>query len=158
MVDKEEEQLVVVSEVREGTDLADPSSLFKDMKNRISEENGIAPSVIVIVKAKTIPKTTSGKISRSAVKQQYLQNELSILASIHSKPEEVDDEELRSLVCVRLWFVGMKPMEIEASSAHPSNLSPISEEANPEPEMMDLNLPSILNALPTVGHFPLVDV
>ena len=94
VVDKEEEQLIVVTETRECTD--DLDSLFKSMKNRISEENGITPSVIVVVKPKTIPKTTSGKISRSAVKQQYMQDELDVIAKVSYKPEEVNEQEIRS--------------------------------------------------------------
>ena len=96
VVDQEEEQLVVVTETREGSS-DNLESLFKNMKNRISEENGITPSVIVVVKPKTIPKTTSGKISRSAVKQQYLQHELEVIASVNYKPEEVNEQDIRSI-------------------------------------------------------------
>ena len=64
------------------------------MKNCISKENGISPSVIVIIANKTIAKTTSGKISRSMVKNLYLKKELQIKKEVRYEiGEEVEEEE-----------------------------------------------------------------
>ena len=67
-------------ELREGTYSSDDyQRIMKELQHVITSDNGLGFSELVIVAPKTIPKTTSGKISRSRVKKEYLGGTLSVV-------------------------------------------------------------------------------
>ncbi len=66
------ETLVVVAEINNSRGLPNPA----EITHAIQAECGISPHTIVFVPARTIAKTTSGKIARNLTRQRWLNNEL----------------------------------------------------------------------------------
>ncbi len=73
-----EERLVVVSEVRKRQDI-NLDDAVAAVRSAIAEVHNLQPYAVVFIKARTIPKTSSGKIRRRATREQYLNGELDIL-------------------------------------------------------------------------------
>lgn len=144
---EEEESLVVVLELREGN--YDPSkydAISKSLRSVISESNGISPKEIVFVAPKTIPKTTSGKISRSRCRDEYLKKSLQEVA--HITFADTDVKEASSLP------IDVQPMEIEATNGSriPGEvdvLPTITESVHNPSESDTVNLPSQLDKVDT---------
>ncbi len=69
------EKLVIVAETKDQNNLP-----YYKIKEEIIEKNAavldIVPDEIILVKARTIPKTSSGKLQRSACKQMYMDKKL----------------------------------------------------------------------------------
>ncbi|MES2740505.1 MAG: condensation domain-containing protein [Pseudomonadota bacterium] len=75
------EQLVIVAEPhRRCVDGAARERLFAAVREAVGEAADCAVDVIVLIAAATIPMTTSGKISRSGARRQYLDNTLHVVA------------------------------------------------------------------------------
>jgi fatty-acyl-CoA synthase len=70
--DKVTEQIVVAAEYREG----DPERIESDIVRAIQREVGLTVSEVVLIEAGSLPKTTSGKLQRSATRKQYLDGRL----------------------------------------------------------------------------------
>lgn len=81
-----QEVLVVVLELRSLLD--DYSGVVQQLRQVISEENGLVPFEIVIIQPKTIAKTTSGKISRHRVAMAYRSNTLQVLYRMQLQESE----------------------------------------------------------------------
>ncbi|NEN92720.1 MAG: aminotransferase class I/II-fold pyridoxal phosphate-dependent enzyme [Okeania sp. SIO3H1] len=74
------ESLVIVQEVkREYLRKIDVTELSKRIRRAVFEEYELQVHEVVLIKTASIPKTSSGKIQRSACKQKYLNGELKIL-------------------------------------------------------------------------------
>jgi len=73
-----QEQLVIVQEV-ERCAPGDLRSLPELIRRAISAEHELAVAAIVLVKAGTIPKTSSGKIQRHACREAFLQGALAVV-------------------------------------------------------------------------------
>ncbi len=74
-----EEMVVVVQEVeRQATPLA-IDGLAAGMRAAVSEQHDLHVSVILFIKAGTLPKTSSGKVQRRACREQFLSGRLSII-------------------------------------------------------------------------------
>ena len=69
--------LVVMMDLRDG--LPNVETVVTQVRQAIAEENGLVPSEIVVIRPKTIAKTTSGKISRHRVLEEYLNGTLQVL-------------------------------------------------------------------------------
>jgi thioester reductase-like protein len=82
---EQEETLVVVAEMRNPQDLPDPA----EISHAIRTQCAIEPHTIVFVPARTIAKTTSGKIARSSTRQRWLRGELPALATHTNGTEHV---------------------------------------------------------------------
>lgn len=75
------EQLIVVAEPhRRCAGGAAQQSLFATVREAVREAADCAVDVIVLIAAATIPMTTSGKISRSGARRQYLDKTLEVIA------------------------------------------------------------------------------
>ncbi len=68
-----EGQVIVVVEPRAG---ADPSELPVLVRRAVADQVGLTPKRVVLVDPDTIPKTTSGKLRRSAVRDAFDRGEL----------------------------------------------------------------------------------
>ena len=66
------ETLVVVAEL-DGKDKVQYDEVVANIKRGIAKDHGLNPYSIVLIKAKTINKTTSGKIRRHAVRKSFLE-------------------------------------------------------------------------------------
>ena len=67
-----QEQLVILAEVRDPTSI--PPGLINNLKDRVGQIHGVRPSDIALLKPRTIPKTTSGKLRHSEAKQRWINN------------------------------------------------------------------------------------
>ena len=77
-----QEMLVYAAEVsctKISTEIA--SGLIDRIRNEVNRVHGVAPSVILLLEPRTIPKTTSGKIARQWVRRAYLEGTLKVLES-----------------------------------------------------------------------------
>lgn len=83
-VDLEGEALVIVAEVRNPKKLPDAGEIAR----RIRTQYYIEPHAVAFLPPRTIPKTTSGKISRSQTQKKWQEGELPVLASHLGAQEE----------------------------------------------------------------------
>ena len=65
------------------------------IKEAISRQHGLACHNIVLIEARTIPKTSSGKVQRRQCRQEYLDGKLAIVA--RNRAGAVAQEQLASL-------------------------------------------------------------
>jgi acyl-CoA synthetase (AMP-forming)/AMP-acid ligase II len=74
-----EERLVFVQEVgrREG---ARADEIFRAMREAIVERHDVQPFAIALIESGTIPKTTSGKLSRRPCREDFLGRKLALIA------------------------------------------------------------------------------
>ena len=81
----DEETLVVVAEVRSEHDLPEGSAVAREIRRH----GHVDPHTIVFVPPKSIPKTTSGKIQRSATRTLWRDGELTVWGSYlhHERPD-----------------------------------------------------------------------
>ena len=73
-----EEQLVIVHEVDAGC--SDPNSLIENVRESVIMSYDLQPYAIVLIKAGSILKTSSGKIQRNACRRAYIEQELDAIA------------------------------------------------------------------------------
>lgn len=72
------EQLVVVCEVERGPN-TNLDGIMDRIRKSVIAEHDIPPDVIVLVRANSVPKTSSGKIQRHACREQYIENKLTVI-------------------------------------------------------------------------------
>ena len=72
------ETLVVVAELRNPRRIADARAL----NQRLVQGLGISASTFVFIAARTIPKTSSGKIARHLARERWLERRLDVLAQV----------------------------------------------------------------------------
>ena len=70
------EELVVLQEVQRQTPPEKSFEIKCAIRQALAEDRAIKPHAIVLLKPNTIPKTTSGKIMRSACRADFLRNSL----------------------------------------------------------------------------------
>jgi fatty-acyl-CoA synthase len=69
------ERLVVAAEYREG----DPDTIETEIIRAVRRDVGLTVSEVVLIEAGSLPKTTSGKLQRSAARDQYLEGRLGLV-------------------------------------------------------------------------------
>jgi fatty-acyl-CoA synthase len=69
------EQIIVAAEYREG----DLETIESEIVRAVQREVGLTVSEIVLIEAGSLPKTTSGKLQRSATRDQYLEGTLGLV-------------------------------------------------------------------------------
>jgi len=80
-----DEKLVVICEIRKKVKKDEYKNIVTGIHRDISENFGINTFQIVLIKAKTIPKTSSGKIRRKMCKMFLLNNKLDIIYQWYDK-------------------------------------------------------------------------
>lgn len=75
-----EEKLVVAYEVLRKHKTMDFQPLFESVRKAILDHHQLATHAIVIMQPKSMPKTTSGKLQRTACRDRYLKNDLLVVA------------------------------------------------------------------------------
>jgi amino acid adenylation domain-containing protein len=74
-----EERLVIVQEV-DPRRQRDAASALAEVRRAISREHELQPYAVVLLRAGTVPKTSSGKVRRSACREMFLADELTAIA------------------------------------------------------------------------------
>jgi fatty-acyl-CoA synthase len=69
------ERLVVVAETR-AMEAMEKAALVGAIQERLADALGVPADVLLLVPPRTVPKTSSGKLRRSASREQYLKGEL----------------------------------------------------------------------------------
>jgi fatty-acyl-CoA synthase len=69
------EQIVVAAEYREG----EPETIESEIVRAVQHDLGLTVSEVALIEAGSLPKTTSGKLQRSATRDQYLNGTLGLL-------------------------------------------------------------------------------
>lgn len=115
-----EEKLVVIQEVeRSHLRRLKADEVFAVIRQRISEEHDLQVHAIALLKTATIPRTSSGKIQRSACRSAYLEGRFTTVAMwrqavvAESSPTTgaVDREGLRA------WFLGRLAERLQMPAA-----------------------------------------
>ena len=76
-----EERLIVVQELQiKGVEKTDPEEIIKLIRQSVTMRHGLDIYVVVLIKSRSIPKTSSGKIQRRACKNMFLNKKLKIIA------------------------------------------------------------------------------
>lgn len=76
---QDEEQLVVVQEVEARAKNLDLAAVVETVRQRVAEEHEIQVSTVVLIKAGTLSKTSSGKVQRRLCRTKYLARELTVI-------------------------------------------------------------------------------
>lgn len=113
-----EELIGIVQEVQKNSEAdLDSEQVFKSIRTAVSNVHDLQISSVTLIKAQTIPKTSSGKIQRRACKEGYLNGTLSVVAQwkqgdadkskpVHkqdgAKLTEVSDKKIREFILKRL--------------------------------------------------------
>ncbi len=74
------EHLVVVCEVERGRKSRDFDSVIGAIRSSVTQEHDLPPDAIVLVRAHSVPKTSSGKVQRHACKNAFNEGELLVIA------------------------------------------------------------------------------
>ncbi len=75
-----EEQLCIVQEIERTPDSSqDLDAVFTAIADAVTEQHGVAPYAVTLIPAGSIPKTTSGKIQRSACRRAFLDGSLKVI-------------------------------------------------------------------------------
>ena len=69
------ERLVVAAEYRNG----DPDTIEAEIVRAVQRDVGLTVSEVALIEAGSLPKTTSGKLQRSATREQYLEGTLGLV-------------------------------------------------------------------------------
>ena len=72
------EHLVVVSEVERGRNVS-TEGLIEKIRSAITAEHELPPDGVALIRARSVPKTSSGKIQRHECRKQYVARELPIV-------------------------------------------------------------------------------
>ncbi|MDX1387520.1 MAG: AMP-binding protein, partial [bacterium] len=87
-----EEKLVVVTEAdleKAGVSEKDYPALEREIRKAVAAEHDLDPHAIVLIKKGALPKTSSGKVRRSATCQEYLEGTLPVLHTFEAQaPKE----------------------------------------------------------------------
>ncbi len=109
---EDEEQLVVVQEVDARAKNLDVAAVVETVRQCVAEQHEIQVSTVVLIKAGTLSKTSSGKVQRRLCRDKFLTRALSVIAeSIASIPLSLDHVGLE--VDVSEAASGSMPQELE---------------------------------------------
>ncbi len=94
---EDQEKLVIVQEIRIDQS-QDYTNIAAIIRNRVFKLHGVNPYAILLVKPKTLSKTTSGKIRRQTCRQLYLNNQLATLFTDQQNPNDVQSSTLATKI------------------------------------------------------------
>ncbi|HYO62471.1 MAG TPA: condensation domain-containing protein, partial [Pyrinomonadaceae bacterium] len=75
-----EERVVVVQEVERGAGGRLPADALANVRQALGEEHDLQAHAVLLVKANSVPKTSSGKVRRRACREMFLRSEFEPLA------------------------------------------------------------------------------
>jgi acyl-CoA synthetase (AMP-forming)/AMP-acid ligase II/acyl carrier protein len=75
-----EERLILVNELDRAHRKASFDEIFRTVRGRVTEQHGVTPHALVLIRPTTLPRTTSGKVQRSVAAEQYASRQLKVIA------------------------------------------------------------------------------
>ncbi|MER5733132.1 amino acid adenylation domain-containing protein [Streptomyces sp. NPDC002138] len=98
-------ELVIVQEVSRDHQDGDLPALARTVREAVAEAHGIRPAAVVLIRAATLPRTSSGKVQRHVCAASYREGDLTALA--HSgRPQGAADERTVALDAAALRAAG----------------------------------------------------
>lgn len=92
--EEQTEHLIIVQEVTKRADV-DYQQIINTIRTSVAEEHQLSSHAVVLIRKGTLPRTTSGKVRRAAVRQSYLDGSLPVLdqhvMKAHQVPETSGD-------------------------------------------------------------------
>jgi acyl carrier protein len=82
------QQLVIVQEVPRGLEEAEKTQIIRRLRVAVASTHELAPTAILLVRMSSIPRTSSGKVQRLETRNQYLNDDLKIVASWQYRASE----------------------------------------------------------------------
>ena len=89
---EDQDRLVVVQEVEPRQRNLDSGAAIRAIRTAIAVQHELEVHAVVLVKAGTVPKTSSGKTRCAACRERYLRGELEILAAWKATADDVEHE------------------------------------------------------------------
>ncbi|CAM5410439.1 non-ribosomal peptide synthetase [Streptomyces spiroverticillatus] len=90
------DELVIVHEVSRDHQDADLAALARTVREAVADAHGVRPAAVVLIRAATLPRTSSGKVQRHVCAADYLAGDLTALA--HSgRPQGASEERAATL-------------------------------------------------------------
>ncbi|WP_283134528.1 fatty acyl-AMP ligase [Rhizohabitans arisaemae] len=80
------EQLAVVAELSPRCDPAQIEHVRAAIRQAVAEQHGLRPHAVALVRSRSVPKTSNGKLQRGLCRRMYLAGELPVLPT--DEPEE----------------------------------------------------------------------
>lgn len=135
-----EERLIIIQELDRNC-RRDPNEIIKLIRQAIADEHQIPPLAVSLVKAGTVPKTSSGKIQRRACRSQFLQGLPDVIAQWTESQLQQDSEAAVTLNAL--------PGSVEALSQ--SLISWLAAKLAVEPSAIDASQPISSYGLDSMG-------
>lgn len=137
-----EECLIIIAEIKEN--VKNYKELALDLSTQISIIHGVSVHDLVIIPARTIPKTTSGKISRQKCKMEYLENKYKVLYSTRSSTNQTVKIEQPQNTVPTVPITSMNVDEIYVTFTNDlKSLLVNGEDVNPNVPLPELGLDSL---------------
>nr|QCC21418.1 RenK [Candidatus Endohaliclona renieramycinifaciens] len=83
------EHVIIIQEVPKRYSESDLQEILASIQKSVTEKHNLFTTEIVLVKAGSIPKTSSGKIKRIACKEQYLSETLDVLINLKNNADSL---------------------------------------------------------------------
>ena len=97
------ERLVVVQEADE-TRIDDPNDVMACIRTAIARDHKLRVAAIVLLRARTMPKTTSGKVQRKACRDGFVEGTLDVLHEWRAAPDAVSGTSGADASNVESWL------------------------------------------------------
>ncbi|KAL3667857.1 hypothetical protein V7S43_007407 [Phytophthora oleae] len=176
----DEEALVVVAEVKNGSSQQTLEEICRDIIKTVLSEHQLKCEAIVLLRQKTIPKTTSGKIQRGASKAHFLDGTLvkplfeyrskagTPMSSTPAPAKPVEDKaatagnnvktgELKTPDEILAWLLEHVAQEMEVPTAVGDNKSSVANPAEIDPNtpwaMFGMDSVAIVGLSSDLGEF-----
>ncbi|MFO7908125.1 MAG: AMP-binding protein [Planctomycetota bacterium] len=75
-----EERLVVINELDRSFRNTDYGEVFRAVRRKITQEHGVEPYALALLRPMSLPRTTSGKVRRESASEGYAKGELKVVA------------------------------------------------------------------------------
>ena len=129
--DDRDEKLVLVQEVERRFREGDEKEIFPEIRKAIALEHEVPIDAIVLVRAGSIPKTSSGKIQRHACREGYLSETLNELARWSLAEQERVSPTARKRTTLGSYTEDENPLTFDP------NAHKLDAEAEPAPPITD---------------------
>jgi thioester reductase-like protein/FkbH-like protein len=106
------EEIVIIAEVRESTAADRLDEIARTAREVLSDGFGVRPLEVVLVQPHSLPKTSSGKLRRSAARDLWRTGRLDRLAHVDRGPSRSEAEPPRDIVEARLLEICAEVLEV----------------------------------------------
>lgn len=151
-----QERLVVAQELERRRQLSFPA-VFAAVRRAVAVEHELALDAIVLLKAGSIPKTSSGKIQRHACRNGYLTGTLEVMAQWHigdELPEEAERQAEEALAAKQQAMAALRAEQYEAEAEEDEDEAVLAEETvhHPSDRNGEKTTPAMRFHADRIGH------